>query len=220
MSMVNLEKARHNMVEQQVRPWDVLDPRVLETIENTPRDTFTPDAYKGLAYADTEIPLGHDEYMMHPVLEGRMLQALDIQETDQILEIGTGSGYITACLAKLGAHVDSIEIDESLSKSAADKLTRQNISNVTLTTDDAVANFDESKKYDVICVCGSMAELPESYQNALNPGGRMFVITGEDPVMHAHLITRTGENSWADQPLFETSLKPLTHAEKQTAFSF
>ena len=220
MSLVNLEKARHNMVEQQVRPWDVLDPRVLDTLENTPRDAFTPDTYKGLAYADTEIPLGHDESMMHPILEGRMLQALDIQETDQILEIGTGSGYITACLAKLGAHVDSIEIDDFFSHAAADKLARQNITNATLTTGDAVANFDDTKKYDVICVCGSMTELPESYKKALNPGGRIFVITGEAPVMHAHLITRTGEDSWADQQLFETSLKPLTHAEKSEEFSF
>lgn len=220
MSTVDLELARHNMVEQQVRPWDVLDPRILDILENTPRDEFVPDAYKGLAYADTEIPLGDGQYMMHPVLEGRMLQALDIQATDRVLEIGTGSGYITACLAKLASHVDSIDINERLGKAAATKLVEQGIMNVSLSTGDAVEEFDSHSKYDVICVTGSMGEVPDTYKQALNEGGRLFVITGEDPVMEAHLITRIDENTWSDQNMFETSIRPLIHAECKKQFCF
>ena len=220
MSMVNLEKARQNMVEQQVRPWDVLDPRILETFDELPRDAFTPDAYKGLAYADTAIPLGNDQHMMHPVLEGRMLQALEIQPDDKILEIGTGSGFITACLAKLGDHVDSIEIEPSLSQSAAGKLARLNIDNINLMVGNAMTDLDSNKQYDVICVTGSMAEVPDSLKQQLTINGRMFVITGDAPVMHAHLIIRTDEHAWSDQRLFETSIKALIHAEKPAQFDF
>jgi protein-L-isoaspartate(D-aspartate) O-methyltransferase len=220
MSMVNLEQARQNMVEHQVRPWDVLDPKILQTFDELPRDAFVPDTYKGLAYADTAIPLGNNQYMMHPVVEGRMLQALEIQPDDRILEIGTGSGYITACLAKLGSHVDSIEIETSLSQSAAGKLAKQNIDNVTLIVGDAMTDISDSQQYDVICVTGSMATVSDQLKQQLKLGGRMFVITGEAPVMYAHLITRTDETSWSDQCMFETSLKALIHAEKAAQFDF
>ena len=219
MSAVNLEKARQNMVEQQVRPWDVLDPKVLEVIETLPRETFTPSAYKDLAYADTEIPLGNGQCMMHPVLEGRMLQSLDIQPGDRVLEIGTGSGYITACLAKLAAHVDSIEIDAALSQAADSKLKQLGISNVSLSVADAT-EFTPTQQYDAIAITGAMAELSDTLKQALNVGGRLFVITGEDPVMQARLITRIAEDTWAEQIMFETSLKCLVHAEKKPQFSF
>ena len=220
MSSSNLELARHNMVEQQVRPWDVLDPKILEILENTPRDAYAPPAYQALAYADTAIPLGNGQSMMHPVLEGRMMQSLDIQPTDKVLEIGTGSGYVTACLAKLAAHVDSIDIDQALSATAAEKLKQQNIYNVTLSVADAVTEFDQSKKYDAICVTGSLATMLDQYKNALTIGGRLFVIIGEDPAMQAHLFTRIDENAWSDQIMFETSVKALLHAEKEKQFVF
>ncbi len=220
MATANLDQARQNMVEHQVRPWDVLDDKILHTIDTIRREDFVPEAYIGLAYADTEIPLGDHECMMHPVLEGRMLQALDIQPMDEVLEIGTGSGFITACLAHLASHVDTIEINESLSRSAADRLKKMNILNVGFIVSDAVADFTPGKSYDVIAVTGSMAVVPEIYKKALSMGGRMFVITGEAPVMQARLITRTDENAWAEQILFETCLKPLTHAEVKKQFQF
>ena len=138
MSAVNLEQAHKNMIQQQVRPWDVLDPKVLNALKTIAREDFVPEAYKNLAYADTAIPLGDGEEMMHPVLEGRMLQALDIQPGDEILEIGTGSGFISACLASLGAHVDSIEINEAISKQAAENLVSQGVFNISLSVMDAM----------------------------------------------------------------------------------
>lgn len=220
MSSVNLEQARHNMVEQQVRPWDVLDPKILGVLETLPRDAFTPPDYRGLAYADTEIPLGNGQFMMHPILEGRMVQALELQPDDRVLEIGTGSGYVTACLAQLAAHVDSIEIDPALSEAAAKRLQEQGISNVSLSVGDGVKDFDETRKYDAICLTGSLYSMMDTYKNALNIGGRLFVILGEDPAMQAHLFTRTDEKAWSDQTLFETSVKPLVHGEKQKQFVF
>ena len=220
MATANLDQARQNMVEHQVRPWDVLDDKILHTIDTIRREAFVPDAYKGLAYADTEIPLGDNECMMHPVLEGRMLQALEIQPMDVVLEIGTGSGFITACLAHLASHVDTVEIHESLSRSAAERLKQMNILNVNYIVADAVTGFTPSKAYDVIAITGSMAEVPETYKQALAIGGRMFVITGQAPVMEARLITRTGENTWAEQMMFETSLKSLIHAEAKKQFQF
>ena len=220
MSSSNLEQARHNMVEQQVRPWDVLDPKILDILDNTPRDAFTPENYRALAYADTKIPLGNGHFMMHPVVEGRMLQALEIQPEDRVLEIGTGSGYITACLAKLASQVDSIEIDQALSDAAAARLQQQNIYNARLSVGDAVTDFDPATQYDVICITGSLFEMRDAYKQALTIGGRLFVILGEDPIMQAHLFTRTDENAWADQILFETSVKALRHAEKQKQFVF
>ncbi len=220
MSAVNIEQARHNMIEQQVRPWDVLDTRTLNLMDALPRDAFVPEAYKNLAYADTAIPLGHGEEMMHPNVEARMLQALNVQPTDNVLEVGTGSGYITACLAKLSAHVNSVEIHESLSQQAAERLVEQGILNISLYVDDATDTSKLTTQYAVIAITGSMPEVPEAYKQALTVGGRMFVITGEDPVMVARLITRTSEDTWAEQYLFETSLKPLVHSEKAKTFEF
>lgn len=220
MGNVDTNLARHNMIEQQVRPWDVLDPKVLKTLEQIPRENFVPSQYKNLAYADTEIPFDNGFAMMHPVLEGRMLQAMDIQPQDDILEIGTGSGFITACLGHLGHQVTSIEIDASLSQRAAERLLEQGITNVSLEVADATETDNISQQYDAIAITGAMYELPLAYKMALKPGGRLFVITGEAPTMEARLITRTGDDSWSDQMLFETELKPLIHAEKSKQFIF
>ena len=220
MSSIDLAQARHNMVEQQVRPWDVLDSKVLDILERMPRDAFTPEAYQGLAYADTKIPLGNGHFMMHPILEGRLLQALDLQPEDRVLEIGTGSGYLTACLAKLADHVDSVEIDRELASRAGTNLLSEGATNVALIVADGVKDFDTSQKYDAIAVTGSMVALPDKFREALNVGGRLFVILGEDPAMQAHLITRTDESSWSDQILFETSVKALDNAGKPKQFVF
>jgi len=216
---MDFEKARFNMVEQQVRPWDVLDSRVLEVISEIPRENFTPDEYKNLAYADTRIPLGsyenHPCIMANPVIEGRILQVLDIQEDDLILEIGTGSGYLTACLAKLGRHVDSVDINEDLTAMAEKNLRALGINNVNLATGDASKSWDQKRNYDVIVISAAMTAIPDSYKNLLKPGGRLFVVTGEAPVMTAHLVTRTDEHQWQVEDIFETSIEPMIEAVEQ-----
>jgi len=221
---MDYNQARFNMVEQQVRPWDVLDPRVLNVIGNIPRELFTPEACRNLAYADARIPLGrfedHEASMMNPVVEGRLLQSLAISEEDTVLEIGTGSGYLTACLATLARHVDSVDIDPAMTAMAEKHLAALEIDNVTLSTGDASHSWDQKQVYDAIAITGSMQEIPDFYMKALKEGGRLFVITGDAPVMHAHLVTRTGRNEWSDEVLFETCIEPLVHAEKPATFIF
>lgn len=217
---MDFEKARFNMVEQQVRPWDVLNPRVLDVISEIPRENFTPDEYKTLAYVDTRIPLGFYEdtpcAMANPNLNGRILQALDVQEDELVLEIGTGSGYLTACLAKMGRHVDSVDINEALTAMAEKNLQALNITNVNLATGDASKTWEQKQYYDAIAITAAMKSIPSSYKNLLNIGGRLFVVTGEAPAMTAHLVTRTGKNKWTVEDLFETSIEPMIEPVKQT----
>ncbi len=216
---MDFEKARFNMVEQQVRPWDVLDPRVLAVISEIPREQFTPDEYKNLAYVDTRIPLGQYEdhvcNMSKPIIEGRILQEMNICEDDLILEIGTGSGYLTACLAKLGRHVDSVDINEDLTAMAEKNLNALGINNVNLSSGDASQNWQQKTNYDVIIISAAMKTIPNTYKKLLKPGGRMFVVVGEAPVMTAHRITRTGKNEWQDETLFETSIEPMIQPVEQ-----
>jgi protein-L-isoaspartate(D-aspartate) O-methyltransferase len=216
---MDFEKARFNMVEQQVRPWDVLNPRVLDVISEVPRENFTPEEYKTLAYVDTRIPLGsYEEHpcdMANPVIEGRILQSLDVQDEDLVLEIGTGSGYLTACLAKLGRHVDSVDINEDMTEMAEKNLESLGISNVNVSTGDASKGWSQKRNYDVIAITAAMDSIPDSYKKLLKPGGRMFVVTGEAPAMTAQLVTRTGENSWTTEDLFETSIEPMIQPVKQ-----
>lgn len=216
---MDFEKARFNMVEQQVRPWDVLDPQVLDVISDIPRENFVPDEYKNLAYADTRIPLGNYENhpcsMANPVIEGRILQELDIDEDDLVLEIGTGSGYLTACLAKLGRHVDSVDINEDLTAMAEKNLQALGINNVNLATGDASKGWDQKRNYDVIVISAAMTSIPDSYKQLLKTGGRLFVVTGDAPVMTAHRVTRTDENSWTVEDLFETSIDLMIEPVKQ-----
>ena len=216
---MDFEKARFNMVEQQVRPWDVLNPRVLDVISEVPRENFTPDEYKNLAYVDTRIPLGsYEEHpcdMSNPNIEGRILQALDVQDNDLVLEIGTGSGYLTACLAKLGRHVDSVDINEDMTAMAEKNLQSLNIDNVNLSAGDASKGWEQKRNSDVIAITAAMESIPDSYKKLLKPGGRLFVVTGEPPAMTAQLVTRTGENSWTVEDLFETSIEPMIQPVKQ-----
>ena len=216
----HLEQCRYNMVEQQVRPWDVLDSKVLNTIEQIPRDQYVPAQYTNLAYADTAIPLNNSQNMMHPILEGRILQLMDLQPEDNVLEIGTGSGYLTACLAHLACHVDSVEIDETLANKAAKTLLEQGVFNIGLSCANGLDSANGPKKYDVIVLTGSVATIPESFKNALSKNGRLFVIEGTSPTMQAHVITRTAEDTWQDTSIFETDIKSLVHAETVAEFSF
>ncbi len=220
---MDFEKARFNMVEQQVRPWDVLDLRVLEVINEVPRENFTPDEYKNLAYADTRIPLGNfgDQpcSMANPIIDGRILQEMNIQDDDLILEIGTGSGYLTACLAKLGRHVDTVDIYEELIEMAEKNLQSLGINNVNLTTGDASKGWAQKRNYDVIVISAAMTTIPDSYKKLLKPNGRMFIVTGEAPAMTAYRVTRTDKNKWTTEELFETSIDPMIQPIKQT-FTF
>jgi protein-L-isoaspartate(D-aspartate) O-methyltransferase len=220
MSTMNMAQARHNMIEQQIRPWEVLDQRVLELIDGLPRDKFVPTAYLKLAYADINVPLEHGQVMMPPKVEARMLQALDIKDSDTILEVGTGSGYVTALLARSGKQVFSVDIYPDFVDSAARKLAEAGISNVTLESGDAVAGWDRHGPYDAIAITGSLPALPDSFPQSLKIGGRLFVITGQAPVMQARLITRTTEQGWTDQVLFETVLPPLVNAPQPQRFVF
>jgi protein-L-isoaspartate(D-aspartate) O-methyltransferase len=216
------EQARFNMIQQQVRPWDVMDERVLGTMMEIPREPFVPDAYRGLAYADIEVPLGSDQLMMAPRVVARMLQALDVRPEDRVLEIGTGSGYATACLAALGRKVVSMELNAGLLAEARENLQQQGVRNVELREGDGLAGSVEGGPFDVIAVTGSLpSEEPlEDLEAQLNDGGRLFVVVGEDPVMEALLITRTGDLELRRETMFETSLPALDKVPEPERFSF
>jgi protein-L-isoaspartate(D-aspartate) O-methyltransferase len=219
MTQIDIERARFNMIEQQVRPWDVLDQRVLDVMSTTPREEFVPEKYHSLAFADINIPLGHEQVMMAPKTEGRLLQVLAIGKTDSVLEIGTGSGYLTACLARLGNHVTSFEIFPEVREAAAARLAAHGYRNLTLRQGDAADGIGSDTRYDVIAVTGSLPLLQRQFHDNLAVGGRLFVITGTPPVMEALLITRIDERNWSRESLFETSLPPLLHAAQPARFA-
>lgn len=214
-------QARDNMIQQQIRPWDVLDPRVLTVFERIPRELFVPVHHQALAYSDTQIPFGGGQVMMEPRVEGRMLQSLAIQPQDSVLEIGTGTGFITACLADLAAAVHSVEVYGMFTDKARERLERVGAGNVTLEVADAGTGLGEGgQHFDAIAVTGSLPLLHRGFHERLNIGGRLFVIVGRFPVMEALLITRTAEDAWATESLFDTLLPPLINAEPAPVFNF
>lgn len=212
---MNVEQARFNMVEQQIRTWEVLDPRILDLIGSMPREEFVPAQYRDLAFADIMIPLRHGQVMMEPKVEARLLQALAIESSDIVLEVGTGSGYFAALLAKFGKHVCSIDIFPDFTENAQRALARHGINNVTLETGDAAKGWDKRAPYDVIAITGSLPALPETFLHSLKPGGRLVAIIGEAPVMEAVLATRAGEGAqWTRESLFETNIPPLLNTAR------
>ena len=217
---MNFEQARFNMVEQQIRPWEVLDQRVLDLLMSMPREDFVPAPFRKLAFSDTCIPLGHGEVMMPPKVEARLLQALEVQPTDKVLEIGTGSGYLTALLAKSGKHVTSIEIQAEFTCTAEVKFVKHTIANVKLETADGVYGWEREAPYDIIAVTGSVPLLSDHFQRQLTVGGRLFVIVGESPVMDARLVTHVDEYKWTEESLFETDLPALRGAPYSQRFIF
>jgi len=206
--MVNAEIAKFNMIEQQIRPWEVLDHRVLSTLEQVDRVDFVREAYKGLAYADCQIPVANGVSMLPPTIEGRMLQALLIKPADRVLEVGSGGGFITACLAKLAERVTSIDPSAEIIDFARTNVANSGQDNVEF-KQLGLAQIDTAEAYDAIAVTGSLQSVPENLKLALKPGGRMFVVTGRSPVMQALLITRIGASEWTTQSLFETDLPRL-----------
>lgn len=218
--LMNFEQARSNMIEQQIKPWDVPNQSVLDLISEIHREDFIPDEYKRLALADTWIPLDYGQVTMTPKVEARLLQALKIQSEDEILEIGTGCAYLTALLAKSGHHVLSIDIHPEFTEEARSKLQQHSIHNVTLESGDAVQGWQQSSPYDVIVFTGSVPFMEEKIQQQLKPGGRLFVITGQSPVMEAMLITRLSEGEWDTEVLFETDLPELEGVSQPEPFKF
>lgn len=216
---MNIDFARQQMVSQQVRGWNVYDERVLETLAEVPREQFVPAAYTTLAFADTEIAIGHGQHMMTPTVEGRVLQALGLNGDERVLEVGTGSGFLTACLAKLAASVTSIDIYDDFLESAADKLGAVGAANVELLQMDAMQALPEGG-FDAIAVTGSLQSFDPRFVDALNQEGRLFVVVGDTPAMRAKRVERTADNDWSTVVLFETSLAPLVNAALPPQFSF
>lgn len=216
---MNKDFARQQMIEQQVRAWDVLDALVLANLKKVQRERFVPEDYETLAFADTEIPIGHGEMMMTPTIEGRVLQALSLVGTESVLEIGTGSGFLTACLANLSAQVTSIDIYEDFIDSARHRLSDCEIDNVELARMDGTQELPEGT-FDAIAVTGSIQSFDSRLVNALNPGGRLFVVVGDSPAMSALRVTRTDEDNWQSDTLFETDLAPLVNGSLPPQFSF
>ena len=208
---IDFQAARNTMVEQQVRPWEVLDPRVLDAIASVPREQFVPDAYRTLAYADLPLPLAHGETMMKPVVEGRLLQALGLQAQDEVLEIGTGSGYVTACLARMAREVVSIDLLEDFTKLARTRLDALAIGNVRLETADAFA-YAPARQFDAVAVTGAVATIPAAFAQWLKPGGRLFVVHGASPAQSAVRGTLRGVDLHLEG-LFETDIPYLRGAE-------
>jgi len=217
---MTIKKAHFNMIEQQIRTWDVLDPMVLELLTKVAREDFVPEAYRGLAYADLAIPLDHGEVMMHPVVEARMLQALELHSTDKALEVGTGSGYVTVLIAHAVHHVTSVEIHADMSKAAGERIKARGIENVDLQVGDASRGWNGKALYDVIAITASTPVLLDTFRMSLNRGGRLFAIIGQSPLMEAVLIRRTDENEWEQRALFETDVPALLNAPQPAAFVF
>lgn len=217
---MNVELARFNMIEQQIRPWDVLDGRVLEVLKSVPREHFVPEPYRNLAFADLEIPIGMGEAMLCPRIEGRILQALDLAPGDRVLEIGTGTGFLTACLARLAGRVESVEIHDSFVPAARRRLATLRIDNASLFAGDIWRGWSADGGYDAIVVSGSLPRYSENFAAWLAPGGRMFVVTGVAPAMEALLVTRSTEGIIQRETLFETVLKPLAGAAAIPEFAF
>ena len=215
---MDFETARFNMVEQQVRPWEVLDQAVLDRLAAVPREQFVPEDYRRLAYADTRIPLGDGDVMMPPREEGRLLQALALTARDHVLEVGTGSGYLAALAAGLSRRVTTVEISPERKARAEKSLTE--FDNVEVIEGDAVRGWAAAAPYDAIAVTGSLPELDDAFLRQLKPGGRLFVVVGEPPAMEARLVTRTGAQDWATESLFETVLPPLAGARRPNRFEF
>jgi protein-L-isoaspartate(D-aspartate) O-methyltransferase len=216
---MNLELARTNMVEQQIRPWDVLDREVLDLVGSLPREDFVPDQYQDLAFSDIHIPLMHGQFMLSPKVEARILQALAVRSGDTVLEVGTGSGYFSALLASQASTVCSIDIFDDFTAIATTQLGKHGFSNVHLENGDASRGWSEKAPFDVIAVTGAVAVVPDEFRDQLQIGGRLFVVVGEPPAMEACLITRVSETEWSNETLFETELPFLVGAEPRLSFA-
>jgi protein-L-isoaspartate(D-aspartate) O-methyltransferase len=218
--VMNLEQARQNMLDNQLRPWEVLDSRVLEVFAQVRREDFVVPSYRKLAYADLSLPLGHGQSMMKPAMEGRMLQALNVQASDRVLEIGTGSGFITSCLAILASmgHVTSVELHADFVQTATQRLAQANIHNSQLVVGEAVLSWTPAQTFDVIVITGAVVTIHARMLHWLNMNGRLFAVCGHSPAQKALLLTHEGNGQYREESLFETGLPYLLHAEPPRHF--
>ena len=212
---IDFDKARRAMVEQQVRPWEVLDPRVLDVLAAVNREDFVAPRHRKLAYADLALPLEHGEVMLKPVIEGRLLQALDLDEHEEVLEVGTGSGYLSTCLAHLARAVVSIDIHADFVDRARSRAEQMGLSNLRVAQADAL-EYEPQRQFDAVVVSGAVTTIPSRFREWLRPGGRLFVVRGQSPVMEAVLVTRTDEERWQEESLFETDI-PYLHGAAPVA---
>ena len=219
MPGIDRNLAHFNMVEQQIRPWDVMDVGVLNVLTNVPREHFVPHRYYNLAFADLEIPIPHGEKMMKPIIVGRVLQALAVRPSDMVLEVGTGTGYVTALLSRLAKHVYSVDRHGDFVDEAKQRLTTLGFQNATIEQGDAVAGWDRHGPYDAIVLTGSVPEIPATLLSSLRPGGRLFAVVGYLPVMTARLVTRV-KNAYPHEDIFETVLPPLVSTMPLQRFLF
>jgi len=217
---MDIEQARFNMVEQQIRPWNVLNQDVLDLLSQVKREEYVPEVYRTLAFVDMEIPLGHGEVMLAPKMEARIVQELNLKKTDRVLEVGTGSGYMTALLAHQTEHVFSVEIVPEFKADAERKLKAHDIDNVTLEVGDAAQGWPKHGPYDVIVLTGSVPVLPDAFLKSLKPGGRLFAMVGDAPVMEAKRVTCVAEGVFNTVELFETCVAPLKNALQPERFVF
>lgn len=216
---MDFEQARFNMVEQQIRTWEVLDPTVLDLLGKVRREDFVPPRYRNLAFTDMEIPLGSGESMLSPKLEARLVQEAALQPSDRVLEVGTGSGYMAALMASLAQQVCTVEIIPEFSAQAKAKLAEHGIRNVVADVGDAARGWDAHAPYDAIVITGSLPKLPAAFEQALAPGGRLIAILGDPPIMTAYRIRRVGDG-FSREGLFETSVKALRNAQQPERFVF
>jgi len=217
---MNIEQARFNMIEQQIRPWDVLDTSVLDLLMVVKRENFVPVAHKVLAFADTEIPLPGGQVMLNPKVEARLLQDVNVKKHESVLEIGVGSGYLAALLAHKGRHVTAVEVSAELKALAEQNLADNGVTNVTVELGNGAQGWSNGAPFDVIVVTGSLPELPPALLQQLKVGGRLAAIIGQSPAMKAQLITRTGEAGYDTRTLFETDVKALSSATQPSQFKF
>ena len=217
--MMHTEAAREQMIEQQVRAWEVLDERVLAVLRTVPREHFVPPQQRFLAFADMAIPLAHGQHMLRPSVVGRLLQALALSGTERVLEVGSGTGFVTACLAASSQAVRSVEIFADLADLAQTNLTALGVDNAQVVNEDALLLASETR-YEAIALTGSLPVYDERWQRQLEIGGRLFVIVGEEPIMEARRVRRLSGETWTSESLFETSVDPLRNARRPEEFSF
>lgn len=217
---MNIEQARFNMIEQQIRPWNVLDQEVLDLLHIVKREQFVPAACAALAFADTEIPLGNGAQMLNPKIEARILQELQLKKHENVLEIGAGSGYMAALLAAKARQVTTVEINPALQAMAQQNLANANVTNVTVELGNGADGWSAGAPFDVIVISGALEVLPEVFKKQLKVGGRIAAIVGEAPVMECVIVTRVAENAYDTVKLFETNIKPLSSAPTPSHFAF
>lgn len=215
-----MASAKTNMIKQQLRPSGVLDESILSLFDQLPRESFVPEPYKAIAYADYMIPISNDQAMLSPVLEAKILEVLNIQPNEKVLEVGTGAGYLTALLAKMAYHVYSVDYHDQYTQHIHENLAELSINNVTLQLGNATHGWKKQQPYDVIVITGSLDFLPTQFQQQLTIGGRIFAVINSGPAMHAHIIKRNSEQSWDNTILFETAIPPFAEALKKSRFVF